>query len=738
MSILDFSIKLLLLVLLFCNSTVFTLAQDEKKNTLPNEATEKKEEDVLKISTALIQTGAAIFDKKGQFVDNLKPEDFELLVDGKSVPISFFEQNTLKNSENSKKEIDADNSKTKISNNIPVKPIGRGRNIIFLVDDVHLSADGHNRTRKLILKFIDEEMIPEDTVAVVSSSGKIGFLQQFTNDKIVLRAAIERLIYSRDYSANDRFIPPMTEYEALLISQFDPQVTDIFASQEPGGELDSKREAVRSRARAILTQVAITNRATYSTLEQAVRNSAQLPGRKIVFFISDGFLLDPTNSDSSYRLKRITDAAARTNAVIYSFDSKGLEAGFPEGTTASDPRFGYRVQSGERFEVQDGLSSLADSTGGKFIRNTNDLKTGLTNSLNEASQYYLLAWEPVLEDSKAERLRKIEVRVKSRPELKVRFQNGYLDESLTADSNEKNKTKNKKDKKDKKGKNPDVSVSIPEQQLNTALTSPLPARALPTSLTVNYLDVPNEGMLLAVASQIKSDAVEFISGAERAKANVDVLGAVYDANGKRQGFFRELLTVDAALFALSKTERQDIYHNYQIKLKPGLYQVRVAARDVKSGRTGSAVQWIEIPDLSSRRLALSSLILSEKKDEIKTKPENNTSNIEAMKLPVTVDRRFASNSQLRYIIFIYNAAPRKTETKQPDVTLQTQILRGSQVILSSPVRQISTVGQDSMRLAYAAEISLKELPVGVYELLVVVQDRNAKSNNAQRISFEVK
>jgi hypothetical protein len=383
----------------------------------------------------------------------------------------------------------------------------------------------------------------------------------------------------------------MTEYEALLISQSDPQVTDIFAAQEDGVDIDSKRERVRMRARNILTQVAITNRATYSTLEQAVRNSAQLLGRKIVFFISDGFLLDPTNSDSSYRLKRITDAAARTNAIIYSFDSKGLEAGLPEGTTASNPGVGYRVQSGERFKAQDGLSLLADSTGGKFIRNTNDLKTGLINSLDEASQYYLLAWEPVLEDGKSEKLRKIEVRIKNRPELKIRVQNGYLDENHKAESDKKNKTKNK----DKKDKNFDTSVSVTEQQLNAALIAPLPSQILPTALTVNYLEMPNEGMLLAVTTQIKSDAVEFISEGERVKANVDILGAVYDANGKRQGFFRELLTVDASVSALSKTERQNIYHNYQTKLKPGLYQVRVATRDAKSGRVGSAVQWIEIP-----------------------------------------------------------------------------------------------------------------------------------------------
>src|SRR6185436_7946661 len=111
-------------------------------------------------------------------------------------------------------------------------------------------------------------------------------------------------------------------------------------------------------------QAAAINRGTYSTLEQAVRSSSQLPGRKTVFFISDGFLLDPSNSDSSYRMRRIIDAAARTDAVIYSIDAKGLEAGFPEGTTGSS-LVGFRVQSGERFERQDGLNLVAAETGGR-------------------------------------------------------------------------------------------------------------------------------------------------------------------------------------------------------------------------------------------------------------------------------------------------------------------------------------------------------------------------------------
>lgn len=718
----SFSIRLFLFLALF-GFVASSVAQDEKKLPEPTDQSEKSDaDDVLKISTELIQTGVAVFDKKGQFINNLKQEDFELLVDGKPIPISFFEPNTIKRvSNNGEIKTEKNGIKLVESNKTSVRPLN-GRTIIFVVDDLHLSFDSHNRTRKLILKFIDQEMLPEDTVAVVSSTGKIGFLQQFTSDKTALRAAVERLIFNRDRSAADRSDPPMSEYEAQLIDRYDQQVTDIFAAYIPGTDIESARQVVRSRARTVLSQAAAISRGTYSTLEQAVRNSAGLAGRKIVFFISDGFVLDSTNTDSNYRLKRITDAAARTNTVIYSFDPKGLEAGFPEGTAAS-----FRVQAGERFELQDGLNAVAEETGGRFIKNTNDLQTGLTKSIEEASQYYLLAWEPVSENDKSERLRKIEVRVKNRPQLEVRVQSGYFDAIAKSSSKEENKNK-----PDAKTKTP---LPVAQQQLNAAIGALFPARDLPTFLTTNHLDMPSEGALLAATMQINSSALEFTRQGDKATAAADILGIVYNADGKREGYFRELLNVDIPVSKLTDPDRRNIYYNYQKNLKPGLYQMRVAARDVKNGRIGSAVQWIKIPDLSSRKLTLSSLILSEQENErTKVSTENNVTDAGALQLPVSVDRRFARSSRLRYMVFIYNAAK---GANQPDVSLQTQIFRGKTIVLTTPMNPISVTGQDPMRLPYAAEIPLNSFLPGRYEMQITVRDRASNTEAAQRVAFEV-
>jgi VWFA-related protein len=720
---LHFNARFLAVLLCCCLTAVFARAQQTPP--AQDNQTEAQEDDTLRISTELIQTGVTVLDKQGRFVGGLAQEDFELRVDGKPVSISFFERLSAKSGDDTEPGAAGRPGVNQAGANDAAGPEEqrRGRTVIFLVDDLHLSFDSHKRTKDMVARFIEREVEPDDVVVVASTSGKIGFLQQFTSDKMVMRAAVERLKYGRDLTVNDRQFPPMSEYQAMLIERYDQEVTQIFVSallrENPTLNPEDAQVQVRSRAQNILQQSRIFGKATYAALEQLMRRSAQVPGRKVVFFISDGIFLDPTSPESTGYLQRIADAASRANAVIYSFDAKGLDASLPEaggGLTA------YRVQSGERWESQDVLSSLAQNTGGRFIHNTNDLKGGVTKALEETSVYYLLAWRPEPESRGPEKFRRIEVSVKRRPELAVRVQSGYLDGQPPA--------------KDK-GATAKVTAPTPESQLRSAFNAPVPQRALPTSLVANYLDTPREGPSLAVALQIKGAAVEFTQAGEKATAEIDVVGRVFNSQGKPEGFFNDRLTVGRPASSLNEGDPSDIYYNYQAKLKPGLYQVRVAARDVKSGRLGSAEQWIEIPDLAARRLALSSLLLGERAKEPKQQKVVSTTDLAPGGIQISVDRRFASTSHLRYVLYIYNAARGQGAKTSPDVALQTQIFRGSSLVMTSPSRQVSAEGQDPAQLSYAAEIPLNEMAPGRYELRITVIDRVAKTSATQRASFEV-
>ncbi len=705
---------------------VLAAAQDKNKTEPGEKTAEDQTDEILVVKTELIQTGVGVFDKNGKFVDGLDQDDFELRVDGKPVTISFFEK--FRGGENKSTNRKESNRASvsiapEISSSAPL-----GRTFIFVADDFHLSFPSQKRTRDLINGFIEKEMLPNDYVAIVSTSGKIGFLQQFTNDPMVLRMAAERIKNARLYSGADRSHPPMSEYEALSIDRWDREITDIFvkllAREMPGTAYDILVSHVQSRARTILFQTAQANLSTFSILEQAIRNSGQLPGRKVVFFISDGFLLDQSNTDASFYLRKITDAAARTNTVIYSFDAKGLEAGMPESTSAGDimSSAGFRVQSGERFELQDALSDLANSTGGKFFRYTNDLKGRLSDAISEVSAYYLLAWDPEFDSEKSDKLKRIEVIVRNRPELRVRMQTGLIDEAPKSASSKAKKSPKQKD------------LPVAETELKNALFKPVPAQELPTFLSANYIDVPDKGGFLSIYTQIKYDFADFETDGKTAIAKYDLLGLIYDSEGRKAGGFSKILTVSQNAASLNEENLPQLFYNHQLQLKPGLYQIRIAARGNKSARTGSAAQWILIPDLASGQLAMSSLIIGEFAP-VGVKTDSASIELtDVLKSGISVDRKFARSSKLRYLGVLYNSA-KSSETSQ--IYIQTQIFRGEKLEASSSTSPASSGEIDSTRIHFAAEIPLENFDVGRYLLVVKVEDRAAKTTVERRVSFEI-
>jgi hypothetical protein len=166
-----------------------------------------------------------------------------------------------------------------------------------------------------------------------------------------------------------------------------------------------------------------------------------------------------------------------------------------------------------------------------------------------------------------------------------------------------------------------------------------------------------------------------------------------------------------------------------LSVPPGLYQVRVAVRERKTGRTGSALQWIEIPDMLQGQFELSSLFLGERNNanQIESKSEGPGS------IRVDVDHRFARSSVLRFQTYVYNAV---RGVNGPDVWIEARILRNNQQVLrTSPA--LVPVANDLSRLPYWTEIPLSQLPSGRYVLQVLATDRAKNSNKSQMVSFSI-
>ncbi|MCA1618696.1 MAG: VWA domain-containing protein [Acidobacteria bacterium] len=691
----------------------------------PSPATDKvkDEEEVVRISTELVQTDVMVFDKSGKFVEGLGPEQFELKVDGKPQQIAFFERVRAGT-------VDED---AQIA-------AARGGSVIFFVDDLHLSAGSTSHIRKTLLRFVEDEIGQNDEAAVVSASGQVGFLQQLTDNKAVLRAAAGR-VNTRPYAVRDGQSPLMTEVHAVAIERGDTQVLDYFVEQTIRENPMLRREMVESmvqnRARVIVQQARAIARNTLGSLESVVRGYAQLPGRKIVFFISDGFIVDDGDTTLRDRMRIISDAAARAGVVIYSLDAMGLRTGQADASTRGnfDPTGQLsRIDMSEGSAMQEPLFHLAAETGGRALINTNALGRVVSGALKETSVYYLFAWRPDLTSgggAAAPKYRRIEVSVAGRPDLRVMVRRGFysaepVEEAPRADK--KKSSDNKTDGDARKGGGQQASPG--ERDLLEALRAPLPRASLPTSLAVGYVQGEKAVSVLTVSVELEREALTFAQG-ERPRAEFDVIGAVLDDRGKNVAQFGQRLSVTANPSV--PASEQHIIYSFSLALQPGLYQVRAATRDSGSGRTGSAMQWVEVPELT-KQFSMSSLYIGERpagQSAASLKPEDIPRSV-----LLSVDRRFARTSFIRFLTYVYN--PAAGTSSPPDVALQVQIFRDDQPVFTAPLIKLNPSGDAGhSTLPYMAELSLSSFPPGRYVFQVTAIDRAGKTSTARRARFVI-
>jgi len=714
--------------------------------------------DVVKVNTTLVQTDVMVFDKQGTFVDGLKRDQFVLKVDGKPRDISFFEQ-VIAGSRNEEAQLAA--ARGGAPGKSGAVPLDRGRTVFFFIDDLHLSLGSLKQTRLLLRRFIDGEMGQNDEAAITSASGQIGFLQQLTDNKRVLKAAVDR-IQSRSYAVRDSQRPVMTEYQAQLIESQNDDVLSFFVDElirlEPTLQRAMAASIIQGRASQIAQQTNYVTGGTLNSLKAIVKNTAPLPGRKLFFVISDGFLLDSKNSDTHDRLNQITSAAAAAGVIIYSIDARGLTVGLPDASTERpfDPSGRLeRAAAGELTASQDGLNAMAVDTGGRAFRNNNDLSPAVKTVLKETSGYYLLAWRPEGEEQRNQRSHRIEVSVNGRSDLVVRFHRGFGDTSSSETAAQKKKEG-------------EVAVRPPNELMGEAMRSAYPKRDLPVAISLNFLDLPQLGSTLTTSIKVSTNSMVLEAQAGQQVAVLDVAGGVYDDQGKPVSSFNKHLTIRTKSDEAKAPPPDSLFYSHFCTIKPGLYQVRVAALDAKQRRVGSAVGWIEIPDLTSKELTLSSLIVGEKQTESEALPAqadgSEPSRPAALRdVFLNVDHRFAGSSHLRFVTFVYNAsgssagaAPlpagqgtsdpgssvpassTNTPANGPDLAVQVQLFRDNEPIITMPLHKIDVDRvSDSQRLPYAAEVNLDGLRPGRYLLVITVIDRPAKASASQKFGFQV-
>jgi hypothetical protein len=281
---------------------------------------------------------------------------------------------------------------------------------------------------------------------------------------------------------------------------------------------------------------------------------------------SDRYFGDPAARDALDQLFR---TLAASDTVIHSVDVTGLAAG-----GAVDEAVPGRLGQG-----RDTLAQLAANTGGRFVKDANDLVGGLAKVLEASRHYYVVAFEPLEPGKRLDRLRKLKVRVK-RDGLEVSHRRGYVIP-------------------DPKRAAPLVAAQLQAAEAITKGLSggPIALRAL----AVPYRDTKGR---LALPVVLEVDGRALLSGVDAKQLQLEVYGYALDAAGRIQDAFglTPVLDLGAVKPALQAKGLQVIT---SFAVSEGAADLRFVVREKSSGRAGSLRVPLEVPAFAAGKILLS-------------------------------------------------------------------------------------------------------------------------------------
>ena len=665
---------------------------------------------VIRINVNLVQVDAVVTDSKGKPVTDLKAEDFEILQDGKPQMITNFAFIDVKDAAVRGLPARGAGQRRGGPGVVPPPPsVPRPqqirRTVALVVDDLGLSFDSIVHVRDSLSKWVDSQMQPGDLVAVIRTSAGMGALQQFTADKRLLHAAIDRVRFTNGRVGVSSFAPlaGAAENGSIDTTAFNQELEQAYSAGSMGA------------------------------IQYVIRGLRELPGRKSVVLFSESMRLTFPDGRSQLveeRLRRLSDEANRSSVVIYAIDPRGV---IYTGLTAEDRTAGmsprqvtqvFSQRSNQYLDSQEGMITLAQKTGGLFLHDDNDIAGALRKVVDDGDGYYLLGYQPDAATfdprTGAAKFHSIKVRVK-RPGLEVRSRTGFFGSP------------------DRREPPPLTPVA----QITRALSSPFATGALHVRLTTLFSQDEKKGPIINALLYFDAADLNFSQDPDGMRtATVDIAAVTFDADGRQIDGADKTWKFRVPQATYEQIREKGLLYSIHVPVKTaGAYQMRVVLRDFTTGQLGSATQFIEVPDLKKGRLALSGIVLAAEQPrsvgaanpgegQFVADDPNNSAAV----------RIFKQGSGIVYGYEILNA--HADRDKKPQLLVQTRLFRdGQEVYAGTPAPMNSEGQQNPQRLIGLGSMKLGQSPPGDYVLQVVVTDKLAKEKDriaAQSMDFEIR
>jgi VWFA-related protein len=673
----------------------------------------------LKTSTEIILVNVVVKDKDDKFVKDLKTSDFTITEDGKKVDII-----SIDTEDTDAVAVSAETPKadllTKLNTPAAAKPNAaevatlsendlKDRRLIVLFFDLSsLQPEEVERAAKSGLDYVNKSMAPADLVSVVTFSNALNVDLDFTADKEELTAVLNAMATgSNEGLANG-------------------------ADATTGTADDSTDAAAGFTADETEYNVFNTDK-RLQALTDLANDLALVQQKKSVLYFSGG--IQRTGIENQTQLRQSVAAARHANLSFYTVDVRGLEALAPGGSATggggrggaggrgggSGAYSGAGVQSAynSNFSSQETLATLANDTGGKAFLDNNDFAPAFTKVHDDTSFYYLLSYTSTnpAQDGK---YRKIQVRV-NRPDLrnaKLEYRNGYY-----AKSDFQHSTKETR-----------------EAQLQEQLQSDVPSSDFPVYISTGYFRINDRQFYVPVSVVVPGAQIPFTRASDKDKATLDFMALMRDDQKRPYGTLRQTVNVEPG--TAQDVKNKNVQYDTGFQLPPGKYDLKLVVRENQTGRIGSFEAEIIIPELKNDPVKLSSVVVSNQKQAVKTTLKNNPLISNGNEIVPNVTHVFSSGQNMYFYYEVYDPAREEKDSSNKNaIRLLSSVVfyKNNVKAFETPLVQADEVNvPDRKATAFELQVPLAQLKPGFYTAQINVVDDAAGKFAFPRIALMVR
>ena len=385
-----------------------------------------------KIEVHLISIYATAYDAKGNQIQGLTKDDFEILEDGRAQKVTHF---------------------LEVQGRRPVQMFTMGETVtprpeeplpprtqellnekyIFYIDNLNIDPMQRNQMMDKLEAFIEERFTGEAQGMVVTFERKLNIRTPFTTDPAVLLHALDEAKQQTGEATYRR----QSRAEVIDRVQEEETTFNSALAQVNGYAMEVRNEThitLKVLQDFLLVLSGVTGR---KSLVYVCSGLPQVPGQELYHYLQTMYpdknnMIFSTTNDLTSVYKGVINTANASGVSFYTLDVTGLRSLGGQGI-AEEKMQAYELSTTiESHNLTDMLSTMAQDTGGVPIINTNDFAKGFKKVSTAMDNYYFIGYQR--SRSLEDRIHKLEVKLKTKKAYQISFRRGFMDKSLVSSS----------------------------------------------------------------------------------------------------------------------------------------------------------------------------------------------------------------------------------------------------------------------------------------------------------------